>query len=206
MALNPDLCIGIKDGNPKAAIDRLTELKIPVYAVNPVNIEAVAQTVTEIGGLLNAEDMARSLAEMMRKRVQRVKSQVAGNAYRQRVFFQIGVSPIVSVGTGTFINELIELAGGKNIAAGNAAYPRFNREQVFALSPEVIIISSMARGVSFAEIKAQWQHFAQLPAVQNQRVHIVDSDLFDRPTPRLVDALEMLAKLSHPDIFGSSQP
>lgn len=206
MALNPDLCIGIKDGNPKAAINRLTELNIPVYAVNPVNIEAVAQAVTEIGGLLNAEDTAHDLAEMMRKRIQRVKSRVAGNAYRPRVFFQIGVSPIVSIGTDTFINELIELAGGKNVAAGSAAYPRFNREQVLALAPEVIIVSSMARGVSFAEIKTQWERFSQLPAVQHQRVHIVESDLFDRPTPRLADALELLVKLIHPEIFGSSQP
>ena len=58
VALNPDLCIAVKDGNPKAAADRLTELNIPVYAVNPRDIETVAQAVIEIGGLLNAEEKA----------------------------------------------------------------------------------------------------------------------------------------------------
>ena len=105
VALNPDLCIAIKDGNPKAAADRLTELNIPVYAVNPRNIETVAQAVIEIGGLLNAEEKAHDLAEQMHARVQRVKNQVAKTAHRPRVFFQIGISPIVSIGTDTFINE-----------------------------------------------------------------------------------------------------
>ncbi len=205
VALNPDLCIAVKDGNPKAAADKLTELNIPVYAVNPRDIETVAQAVIEIGGLLNAEEKARDLAEQMHARVQRVKNQVAKTAHRPRVFFQIGVSPIVSVGTNTFINELIVLAGGENIAAGSAAYPRFNREQVLALAPEVIIITSMTRGASFEHIKAEWQSWPKIPAVQNHRIDIVDSDLFDRPSPRLVEALELLVKLIHPEIFGNSQ-
>jgi cobalamin transport system substrate-binding protein len=205
VALNPDLCIAIKDGNPKAAADRLTGLNIPVYAVNPRDIETVAQAVIEIGGLLNAERKASDLAVQMHARVQRVKNLVAKTTHRPRVFFQIGISPIVSVGSDTFINELIVLAGGENIAAGSTAYPRFNREQVLSLAPEVIIISSMTRGASFEHIKAEWQTWPKIPAVQNHRIDIVDSDLFDRPTPRLVEALELLVKLIHPEIFGNSQ-
>jgi iron complex transport system substrate-binding protein len=205
VALNPDLCIAIKDGNPKAAADRLTGLNIPVYAVNPRDIETVAQAVIEIGGLLNAERKASDLAVQMHARVQRVKNLVAKTTHRPRVFFQIGISPIVSVGSDTFINELIVLAGGENIAAGSTAYPRFNREQVLSLAPEVIIISSMTRGASFEHIKAEWQTWPKIPAVQNHRIDIVDSDLFDRPTPRLVEALELLVKLIHPEIFGNSE-
>ncbi len=205
VALAPDLCIAIKDGNPKAAVDRLTELNVPVYTVNPVDIEHVIRAVIEIGGLLNAEENAHRLAEEMHTRVQRVKSQTAHATHRPRVFFQIGIAPIVSVGTKTFINELIVLAGGDNIAAGSTAYPRFNREQVLALAPEVIIISSMTRGASFEQIKQEWQNWPKIPAVQHQRIYIVDSDLFDRPSPRLVEALEMLVKLIHPEIMEKPQ-
>ncbi len=205
VALAPDLCIAIKDGNPKAAVDRLTELNVPVYTVNPVDIEHVIRAVIEIGGLLNAEENAHRLADEMHTRVQRVKSQMAHATHRPRVFFQIGIAPIVSVGTKTFINELIVLAGGDNIAAGSTAYPRFNREQVLALAPEVIIISSMTRGASFEQIKQEWQNWPKIPAVQHQRIYIVDSDLFDRPSPRLVEALEMLVKLIHPEIMEKPQ-
>jgi iron complex transport system substrate-binding protein len=204
LALEPDLCIAVKDGNPKAAVDRLSALSIPVYAVNPIDIETVTEAVIHIGGLLNAEETAGRLAEQMRARVQRVKSQVANSAHRPRVFFQIGVSPIVSIGTDTFINELILLAGGENVAAGSATYPRFSLEQVMGLVPEVIIITSMTRGVSFEQVKEQWHRWPKIPAVQNDRIHIVDSDLFDRPSPRLVEALELLVNLIHPEILRSS--
>jgi iron complex transport system substrate-binding protein len=69
----------------------------------------------------------------------------------------------------------------------------------------VIVISSMTRGASFENIKAEWQSWPKIPAVQNQRIDIVESDLFDRPTPRLVEALELLVKLIHPEIFRNSQ-
>ena len=120
---------------------------------------------------------------------------------RPRVFFQIGISPIVSVGTDSFINELIILAGGKNVAAGKVVYPRFSREQVLAFSPEVLIITSMARNMLFEQVKAEWMRWPNIPAVRNQRIHLVDSNVFDRPSPRLVEALEMLAKLIHPELF-----
>ena len=116
VALNPDLCIAIKDGNPKAVIERLESLKIPVYVVNPHNLDTILETILEIGAILNASDRAATLTNSLRNRIQRVKSQVAQIAYRPRVFFQIGISPIVSAGTDTFIHELIELAGGQNLA------------------------------------------------------------------------------------------
>jgi len=205
VALDPDLCIAIKDGNPKAAADSLSKLRIPVYAVNPRDIETVLQAVVDIGDLLNAEEKARQLANEMQARVKRVQSLVDSTTYHPRVFFQISKSPIVSVGTNTFINELIVLAGGENLAAGSTAYPRYNREQVLALNPDVIIISSMTKGGSFEQSKAQWLRWPGIPAVKNHRIHIVDSDLFNRPSPRLVEALEFLAPLIHPELFGNAQ-
>ncbi len=201
LALRPDLCIAVKDGNPKEVADRLESLKIPVYAIDPKNLEEVAQTVLNIGGLLNADVKASVVAENMRSRIQHIKSLVSKAETGQGVFFQIGISPIVSVGTDTFIHELIGLAGGKNLAAGPVPYPRFSREQILALAPDVIIVTSMTRGGMFEQIKAEWQRWPDIPAVRNNRIFIVDSNLFDRPTPRLADGLEVLAKLLHPKLF-----
>jgi iron complex transport system substrate-binding protein len=201
VALKPDLCIAIKDGNPIAVARRLESLKIPVYAVNPRNLESVMQTVQEVAGLLNVQEKADKLVQSMNLRIQKVKSLVAKTTYRPRVFFQIGVSPIVSVGTHTFSHELIVLAGGKNVAQGPIAYPRYSIEQVLALSPEVIIITSMARVAIFKQVKAEWNRWPNMPAVRNHQIFIEDSNLFDRPTLRLVDGLELMVKLIHPELF-----
>jgi iron complex transport system substrate-binding protein len=205
VALNPDLCIATKDGNPKVIIDRLASLNIPVYVVNPHDLDSILETILEIGAILNADHRAKTLTTSMRTRVQRVVSRVAQVNYRPRVFFQIGISPIVSAGTDTFIHELIEIAGGINLAEGRFAYPRFSREQVLALEPEVFIITSMARQAGFEQVKAGWRRWPSIPAVRDERIFIVDSDLFDRPSPRLVSGLELLTRLIHPELQEQSQ-
>ena len=203
VALQPDLCLAIKDGNPKDTVMRLESLGIPVYAVDPRNLESVMETLDRLGDLLHAEDKAGQVIAGMRNRIERVDAAVAHSLSRPRVFFQIGVAPIVSVGTGTFIHELIVRAGGKNVAEGPAADPRISREQVIGLSPDIIIITSMARAAVYEEVKADWRQWTHVPAVKTNRIFIQDSNLFDRPSPRLVDALEVLARLIHPELFQS---
>jgi iron complex transport system substrate-binding protein len=201
VALNPDLCIAIKDGNPRVTIDRLDSLKIPVYVVNPRNLKTVLETIIEIGNILNAGEKAENLLTNLRDRIQRVQSLISQDTYRPGVFFQIGISPIVSVGSDTFLHELIVLAGGKNLAVGKTPYPRFSREQVLALAPEIFIVTSMARQAVFEQVKAEWRRWPSMPAVRNERIFLVDSNLFDRPSPRLVDGLELLIKLIHPELL-----
>ncbi|WP_218188006.1 ABC transporter substrate-binding protein [Desulfosarcina cetonica] len=77
---------------------------------------------------------------------------------------------------------------------------------VIDLRPEVIIITSMARQTVFEAVKREWQQWEGLPAVKNKRIYLVDSNVLDRPTPRLVDGLELLASLIHPDGFKPPSP
>ena len=205
VALDPDLCIGIKDGNPKEIVDRLQSMKIPTYVVDPRNLDTVIETILEIGQLLNAAERANLLAETMENRLQRVTKIAAQTEKRPRVFLQIGISPIIAAGSKTFVHDLIQKAGGINVAAGSAAYPRYSREQVLALSPEIIIITSMARHADFEKVKRDWSQWPNLPAAQNQSIFLVDSDVFNRPSPRLIDGLEILVKLIHPESFEQSQ-
>ena len=200
VALRPELCIAIKDGNPKVVIDRLDALGIPVYAVDPRDLDTVMETIQQIGALLGAQERASDLVGDMQRRIKRVEALVAKATHRPRVFFQIGISPIVSVGTDTFINELIVKAGGQNLAAGRTPYPRFSREQVLTLAPDIIIITSMARRAAFEKVRAEWNQWPDLPAVKQQQIFIEDTNLFDRPTPRLVNGLELLVKLIHPEL------
>jgi iron complex transport system substrate-binding protein len=198
VALKPDLCIATKDGNPRPVIDRLAALNIPVYVVDPRDLQSITRTISELGSILKVPDRAAAVVKDMRRRVAQVRSQVAGVSDRPGVFFQIGVKPIISIGSDTFIHELIVLAGGRNLAAGSNPYPRFSLEEVIGLAPDVIIITSMARQAVFEEVKQSWSRWPNLPAAKTNRIHLVDSDIFDRPSPRLVDGLEELAALLHP--------
>lgn len=200
VALKPDLCFATKDGNPRPVIDRLTALNIPVYTVNPHGYKSVAQTVLELGKILNAPEKAALVVEEMNRRVKRVQVLVNSVTERPRVFFQIGIKPIISAGSDTFIHELIELAGGRNVADEASAYPRYSREQVIGLSPDVIVITSMDRQAAFEQVRKSWLQWRNLPAARLNRIHLVDSDIFDRPSPRLIDALEQLFGLLHPEL------
>jgi iron complex transport system substrate-binding protein len=199
VSLKPDLCIAVKDGNPIEIVRRLELMGIPVYAVDPRNLDTVVETVLEIGHLLDADTIAEKVARDMVTRIRNIKTKVARIGHHPGVFFQIGISPIVSVGANTFSDELVQLAGGRNLAKGASAYPRFSKEQVLALAPEVIIICSMARQGGFDRMKAEWNRWPSLPAVKNRQIFLVDSNLFNRPTPRLVDGLELLFQLIHPE-------
>ncbi|MEJ2672055.1 MAG: cobalamin-binding protein [Deltaproteobacteria bacterium] len=202
VALRPDLCLAIKDGNPRYVVDRLQSLGIPVYVVDPHKVTGVIATLKEIGRLLNVEGRAGKLAAALTHRYQRIKGLAAQAVRRPRVFFQIGISPIVSAGSHTFIDELITTAGGLNLAAGKVPYPRFSQEQILALQPELIIITSMARGGGFEQVKAGWESWQTLPAARHHRIFLVDSDIMDRPSPRLLDGLELLFRLIHPELAG----
>jgi iron complex transport system substrate-binding protein len=202
VALKPDLCIATKDGNPIEIIKRLEALQIPVFAVDPRNLATVMEAIGIIGQITAAQDQARRLVHQMQGRIDFVKQTVARTDRRPRLFFQIGVTPIVSVGSPTFIHELIQVAGGTNLAAGPVPYPRYSREQIIGLSPDVIIITDMAREVIFKQVKQEWERWPGMPAVKHNRIYLVNSDIFDRPTPRLIDGLEVLAKRLHPQLFG----
>jgi len=115
ISLKPDLCIAIKDGNPKVVINRLESLNIPVYAVNPSNLKTVMKTITEIGVFLNAGEKAHSVVKIMKSRIQNVKEKTSNVIYRPRVFFQIGISPFVPSAPLKFWKHIYDLLERKTL-------------------------------------------------------------------------------------------
>ena len=202
VALQPDLCLGIKDGNPAHSVEKIETLGIPVYVIDPKNLDDIIDVVRRFGELLAAPETGEQLVRIMRGRIDRVVEAVARAQGRPGVFFQIDAAPIITIGTNTFIHELITLAGGRNLAAGPQDYPRYNWEEVLVLQPEVAIVASMAGGHSPQELLAGWRRWPQIPAVHNNRIHVVDANLIDRPTPRLLDGLELFVRIIHPELFG----
>ncbi len=203
IALNPDLCIAVKDGNPKETVLRIEQFGIPVFAVNPSGLSTVINAIESLGDVLRAEKKAGRITKDMKQRMDTVKKFTSKIKHSPGVFFQIGINPIVSTGSGTFLDELIELAGGRNLAKGPKSYPRFSKEQVLTMKPDIIIITSMARNEIFETVRKDWNSWPYLPAVKNKRVYVVESDILDRPTPRLVEGLEMLTGVIHPAFIKS---
>jgi iron complex transport system substrate-binding protein len=199
VSLKPQLCLAIRDGNPKAVVDRLEALGIPVYVFDPQSLEAIVDTVERLGSIYQQEARAEVLAAGYRKRLARVARQIAGISSRPGVFFQIDAQPVISAGSDTFLHQLLTRSGNINLAADRTGYPRYTWEELLVLKPEVVLLASMGGGYTDQELRSRWQEWPQIPAVLNSRLYVVDADLFDRPTPRLIDALEYLVGLLHPE-------
>ena len=202
VARKPDLCIAIKDGNPLRIADAIKNLGIPVFALDPRNIDQIMDAFLLLGDILGASKRAEELVTDMKNRIVSVKKKVTSSKDRPSVFFQIADIPIISSGKDSYIDSLITMAGGSNIAGNMTGYPHYSWENIILLQPEVVIISSMAGGKSSELLKAAWQRWPEIPAVRNNRIYIVNADLFNRPTDRLISGLEILAQLLHPESSG----
>ena len=162
ISLKPDLCLATKDGNPKHIIDKIVSLGIPVYVINPRNLQQIMDAITSLGSLLHAKQAAAELVIKMEKRIGQVQARVKKGNRKPRVFFQIDAEPLFSAGTNTFIHELIELAGGINTTAGEVSYPRYSWEDIILLQPEIVLISSMAGGLEPEYLVKSWKRWALL--------------------------------------------
>ena len=199
VALAPDLIIATANGNKKETILHLARLGFPVYVIHPECFEDIFRSILNIGRITGREGDANKLVETLRNRVRHVISKTRG-LKRPKVFFQIGIDPIVSVGKGTIHNRLITLGGGTNIAGDvEIEYPRLNIEKIISAKPDIIIMSSMKRGEDFVRVKNTWEKWKDIPAVKNNRIYIINSDLIDHSSPRIVDGLEQLARCIHPE-------
>jgi len=201
LSLKPDLILATGAGNTLEMVERLEKLGIPVYVIFPRNFDGILTSIHHVGQVLGREREAQETISNMQARRQRVIEGTRGLP-RPRVFLQIGEAPIVTVGKGSFADDLIHLAGGENIAAGDGnMYPRLGFEEILRRVPEVIIISSMNPKGSYEKLLHEWARWKSIPAVQNDRLYLVDSDLIDRPSPRIIDGLEEMARIIHPEIF-----
>lgn len=198
--LQPQLCLATRDGNSKASVERLEALGIPVYVFDPQSLEEVIDTVVRLGDIYRTEAQAEALVSAYRERLDRVAQQLKGVKEELRVFFQIDAQPIFSAGSDTFLHQLLIRSGAVNLAADRTGYPRYSWEELLVLKPDVVVLASMGGGYSDQELKARWEAWPQIPAVKSQRLYVVDADLFNRPSPRLIDALEHLVGLLHPEL------
>jgi iron complex transport system substrate-binding protein len=201
VSLQPDLIIATGAGNTRDMVERLERLGFPTYVIFPKNFEDVLQSIRHLGQVAGRERKGMEIIQGMKRRRESVVELTQGLP-RPRVFLQIGEAPIVTVGKNSFANDLIRLAGGENIAGKEKEmYPRFGMEEILKRSPEVILVSSMNPKGNYEKVLQEWSRWKTIPAVRNGRIHLIDSDLVDRPSPRIIEGLEEMARLLHPERF-----
>lgn len=201
VALRPDLVIGIAEGDLRTFVDKLASLKVPVYITNPRDALEVLTSIRKIGEVTFAPEPARRIVRSMEERIRKVQDKVQGRP-RPRVLHILDFNPLISAGKGTFVDDLIRLAGGQNVAETAAGkYPRFSMEEVLVQNPEVILLASMKSQDPLVKQRRWWERWKSISAVKQGRIYVLDSDLIHRPSPRMADGLEQIAEAIHPEAF-----
>jgi len=210
VTLRPDLVLAPSEYVRTDVLSKLEQLKIPTFVLVPRTIEDIASHVHTLGRMLARTGAADQLATDLRRRIGAVKARVGGRP-RPRLLYVLNSEPLITVGPGSYIHQMIELAGGANVAErASAPYPRLTIEVVLHADPEVILFPvGTAEGIPESE-QQLWRRWPTLTAVKQGRLHRIDSDLVNRPGPRAVDGLERLARMLHPEVFpeagGSPHP
>ena len=200
VSLKPDLIIATIDGNRKDTVIQLERIGLPVYVINPGNTDKILEGIIHMGEITNRRDAAEKLVTKLRRRLNNITAQTK-NKIKPRVFFQIGLEPLITTGGGTLIDEAIGRAGGINIAGHDTArYPRYSAEGIMAGAPDIILFAPMANDKEFTAVKKFWQEFEKVPAVKNNQIYPINTDLISRASPRLFDAIDMMAVIFHPEI------
>ena len=194
VSLKPDLVIMIEDAQ-KRDIARFKKFGLPVYTINPRNVADVMAELVKLGKLTGQESQAQALVEKMKSRLAAVQPKGFSLELilrkRPKALTIVGNNPLIVVGGGAFIDDIMKQAGVENIAGGSrAVYPQFSFETLLKEDPEYLIIPKGV--VREAEISRD-QRWQKLSAVKEKKILIIDADILSRPVPRVVDAVEEIA-------------
>ena len=200
--LEPDLILAANI-HATEVVPALEKLGLTVVVIDPPDIPAVLKGIKLVGKITGQEEAAEALTAELQERIDAITKAVEG-LEKPRVFWEIS-SDLWTAGPGSFINDIIVRAGGENIAAeAEAPWVQLSNEVIIAADPEVIFLADHPFGET-AESVAARPGWDEISAVVNDRIiEVEDTDIFSRPGPRVVDALEMAAKALHPDAFESS--
>jgi iron complex transport system substrate-binding protein len=203
VALTPDLVLATKSINRHETVDALDRLGLPVYVTNPHSVEEMVTSVEHIGNALHTEKNAQALVKDLRERLSGLDRRLASVAPR-RVLFVVWTDPLISIGRDTFISDALRHAGARSVVDTADEWPRVNLEEIIRLQPEVLVFASAHAGDTQQDIDALRSRpgWKDLDAVRDGKI-VVISDAINRPAPRMVDAIEQLARALHSESFVS---
>jgi len=200
VSLKPDLVLSVKFSD--GTIEKLASAGLLVLVVDPQSAGDVARTAILLGRAVGSDGNA--MARDIQKRVDDVRAKTSTATTKPRVYHEIDASDptkIFTVGPGSYIHDLIEIAGGQNIAArATSAYPQLSAEEILRSDPEIIVLAAAEYSAKPDQVAAR-TGWSVISAVKNKRIVTIAPNLINRPGPRVGEAAEAYAKLVHPELF-----
>jgi iron complex transport system substrate-binding protein len=208
VGLRPDLVVAEESGVRHP--EKLASLKLNVLDIDDSSLAGIYASIRKIGKAAGVDGRAEALCANMRASLEAIRRKTAPLP-RRRILFLVGRTPgriedLIAVGRGSFLNELMELAGGRNVFVDSpAGYAKIGLEELIARNPEVVVDMgemSQTAGVTAAQkraVVALWNRYPNLAAVRERRVFAVASDIFVVPGPRVVEAAREFARMLHPE-------
>jgi iron complex transport system substrate-binding protein len=204
VAMKPDLVL--TDNKVPDLIPKLDSLGIPVAVIDPKDINGVLTDVDLLGNITGSQKAAEELTSEMRMRIDAVMMKVVPLSYRPSVFYVYDATDPTkpwTAGPGSFVDSLINMAGGHNVAASaSGPWIQFNMEELVNANPDIILVDSSHGTAAISPDQLEklpgWQ---DLKAVKENQVYTIDGDLVNRSGPRIVQGLEEIAKILHPELF-----
>ena len=198
VSLNPDLVLISQEGNRPQTMDKLRRLGIKVFVLGESeNFSDIEEHFLVLGKIVGQEKRALQVMELVSGRIAEVRSKVS-SLPPVKVFWQVGTNPLITVAEGTFLDAMIQMAGGINIAhQAKIRYPHYSREAVVKENPQVIFLATMGDELANRQ-EEEWRRFRQLKA----RICRINPNVVCRPVPlSFVKGLEEIARLLHPEAF-----
>lgn len=194
--LQPDLIFMTVEGNTKETYDKLNSLGVQIYVTNPRDINGIFNSIRNIAEVLDRKDTAENLIKSFKDRLEKIHNL---NLKKQSAMFVVSLAPLMVAGPNTFINDLMKKVNLENISPNSiSAYPILSREEVLRKNPDWIILPE---GYSMKEILENYPEWKNLSAIKKGKVIFVNPDLFFRPGPRFIEAVEFLvSKVSEEQI------
>jgi iron complex transport system substrate-binding protein len=203
-AFKPDLVVATDEGNRHETILQIGRLGIPIYLVHVTSVVGVLDLVARLGEVTEHTGAAAAIRATFERRLAAVQRAVQ-SLPRRRVLYVLWPEPLIVPGRESLITELIGRAGGESVTARDRdAYPRFSLEAAVARAPDVIIIADHGSGTGSGAGRPspeKWQRLTSVPAIRSGRLYSADFSILHRYGPRIVEGVELLARLIHPEAF-----
>lgn len=208
-SLRPDLIVS--DNINDALLPNMRSLGYKVIVINPTSINGIYQDITMVGKATGAETQAANVIQNITSTINNVEAKItaAKITVKPTVYYEVWSDPLMSAGSTTWINDVINKAGGINIFANETQqYPTVASETIVSLNPDVILLpTNMGTGTPFygtvSDVKST-PGWSTISAIQNNRVYVIDQDLFAEAGPRVADQVYAVAQCLYPQLFNST--